>query len=286
MRRISISEFCTYRWSFEQDLLRYAALGCNSAGIWRRKVEDFGVSRAIELAYEMKTDVSSLNWVGGFTGSDGRRFDDAVQDAVEAIQLANQLNAGCLVLHPGGRNNHTNKHAFRLINKALSELVPIASDYGVRLAMELIPEPHRSPWTFVHSLADIRRLLHSHAGESLGLVVDLYHVGLHEPTLDWLREQSDRIALVQLADRSIGTGVEEYRQQLGSGDVDLQRWFGLLDDVNYQGPLELELHGVGVEGMDYFDLLDQSLDFLHQHVPANSPSSQPQQVTSRVRAND
>ena len=273
MRQISVSQFTTCQWTFEEDLLRYQALGYDSIGVWRRKIDDFGHRDAIDMLYDSSLSVSSLNWAGGFTGSDGRSFVDAVDDAVDAISLASKLNAGTLIVHPGARNNHTNSHAFRLLESALSEIAPIAEDFGVRLSIELIPESMESPWTFIHSFSLVDQLLDSFAPDQLGLVLDLYHVGLNTPSLERLECFSDRINLVQLSDRLGTSGTEESRLLPGQGSVDIAEWIARLDHLNYDGPIELEVHGCGVDGIDYFDRLDLSYDYLQNQLPV--PPIQP-----------
>ena len=276
MRQISVSQFTTCQWTFEEDLLRYQALGYDSIGVWRRKIDDFGHRDAIDMLFDSPLNVSSLNWAGGFTGSDGRSFVDAVDDAVDAISLASKLNAGTLIVHPGARNNHTNSHAFRLLESALTEIAPVAEDFGVRLSIELIPGFVESPWTFIHSFTQIDQLLEIFAPDELGLVLDLYHAGLNTPTLERLERFSDRINLVQLSDRLEISETEESRLLLGQGTVDIAEWIARLDRLNYNGPIELEVHGAGVEGIDYFDRLDLSYDFLRNQLPV-----QPIQPVSR-----
>jgi len=247
MRQISVSQFTTCQWTFEEDLLRYQALGYDSIGIWRRKIDDFGHRDAIDMLYDSSLSVSSLSWAGGFTGSDGRSFVEAIEDAMEAITLASKLDAKTLIVHPGARNNHTNSHAFRLLESALVQLTPVAEDYGVKLSMELVPG-------FVEP-------------EQLGLVLDFYHAGLNQPTLDRLDLFADRIDLVQLSDRINAPNCEENRVLPGQGSVNLAQWVATLDALNYDGPIEVELHGAGVEGVDYFDRLDLSYDFLRHELP-------------------
>ena len=275
MRQISVSQFTTYHWTFKEDLLRYQTLGYDSIGIWRRKIDDFGHRNAIDMLYDSSLTVSSLNWAGGFTGSDGRSYIDAIDDAVDAISLASKLNAETLIVHPGARNNHTNTHAFRLLESALAQLTPIAEDYGVKLSIELIPGFVESPWTFVHSFSQIDQLLNSFASEQLGLVLDLYHAGLNQPTLDRLEQFADRINLVQLSDRIDSAIVEENRLLPGQGSVDLAAWITKLDALDYTGPIELEVHGVGVEGIDYFERLDLSYDYLRHQLPVQPVRPEP-----------
>ena len=88
MAVLSINEVSTFRWTFDQDVTRYAAAGIGAMGVWRRKISDFGESRGIELLAEYNMRVSNLSWVGGFTGSDGRTFKESVEDAADGIRLA------------------------------------------------------------------------------------------------------------------------------------------------------------------------------------------------------
>ena len=96
MHQLSVSEFSTYRWTFFQDVIKYSNTGYSSIGVWRTKVEDYGQAEAVDLIHEMKLNVSSVNWAGGFTGSDGRSFVEAIDDAVDAIRLTSSLQASCL----------------------------------------------------------------------------------------------------------------------------------------------------------------------------------------------
>ena len=285
MRQISVSQFTTCHWTFEEDLLRYQALGYDSIGIWRRKIDDFGHRDAIDMLYDSSLGVSSLNWAGGFTGSDCRSFIDAVDDAMDAISLASKLKADTLIVHPGARNNHTNSHAFRLLESALMQLTPVAEDYGVKLSIELIPGFVESPWTFVHSFSQVDQLLDSFAPDQLGLVLDLYHAGLNQPAMDRLEQFADRISLVQLSDRIDGTSADESRLLPGQGNVDIAQWITKLDHMGYNGPIELEVHGAGVEGVDYFDRLDLSYDYLRRELPARpvQPAARQTLPTAELR---
>ena len=58
MRQISVSQLTTCQWTFEEDLLRYQALGYDSIGIWRRKIDDFGHRDAIDMLYDSSLSVS------------------------------------------------------------------------------------------------------------------------------------------------------------------------------------------------------------------------------------
>src|SRR5580692_4296145 len=128
MARLSMNEMTTYRWSFEEDVARYAAADIGAIGVWRQKLSDFGEDKGVELLAESGLEVSNLLWAGGFTGSDGRSVRDSIDDAAEAIRLAAELRAACLVVYSGSRHGHTHNHARRLVTDALAELLPLATE--------------------------------------------------------------------------------------------------------------------------------------------------------------
>src|SRR5262245_61791312 len=128
MTLLSMNEITTYRWSWEDDINNYLEAGYNGIGVWRPKLSDGDEDEAIERILYSGLSVTHVSWAGGFTGSDGRSFAEGVDDALAALRLAAALRAGCLVVYPGGRNNHILPHAGRLLRQAIDKLLPFAED--------------------------------------------------------------------------------------------------------------------------------------------------------------
>jgi sugar phosphate isomerase/epimerase len=265
--RISICQFSTYRWNFFEDVLRYAAHGFNSMGVWRRKLDDFGLDAAADLLFEMKMNVSSIHWAGGFTG-DGQTFKSAIEDAFESIQITSRLNAGCLIVHPGSRNGHTTTHAKRLWKSALQKILPVASDFGVQIAIEPVLSKAPSSWTFQNSLAETLQTLQEFPSANLGIALDMYEVGLDPTVFESLQEFASRIKLVQFSDRcgkewENQSGLvknESNRLPIGKGDVQFDRWLATLQELGYHGNIEVEIHNGSAES-EYADLLSSTRSF-------------------------
>ena len=74
MVRLAVSELTTFRWSFEEDVAQYRAAGISAIGVWRQKLADIGEPKGTQLLTESGIAVSSLQWAGGFTGSDGHSY--------------------------------------------------------------------------------------------------------------------------------------------------------------------------------------------------------------------
>ena len=250
--QIAVNEFSTPCWSFHQDVIKYASHGINKIGISRRKVGDFGESAAADLLFEMKMEVSSVNWAGGFTGSDGFSFVEAIDDAMEAIVFASQINAECLLIYPGGRNGHTNRHASRLFENAIDTLIPIAADYNIPLAIEPMIGNESADWSSLGSYRAFFGLLDNFPSEYLGCVLDLFHCGLNPQLLPLFQSYANRIRLIQFADRKLPSN-EKVAQRLlpGHGDVDFDFWIDGLSASPLDCSVELEVYGYKNQSIKY-----------------------------------
>ena len=259
MHRLSVNEMTTYRWSFEEDVTNYSAAGFPALGVWRQKLSDFGDEKGIELLSEYQLQVSSLLWAGGFTGSDGRTHAESIEDAKEALWLADSLNAQSLVIYTGARGGHTHKHARRLIVNALDQLAPLATDIDVMLAVEPMHPGCATDWTFLTDLNEAGNLVRSLQSSHVKLVLDTYHFGHIHDLCQRLPELISDIALVHLGD-SKGPPVngEQNRCRLGEGNLPLKEITETLNESGYDGWYDVELMGEEIEVQDYHDLLNHS----------------------------
>ncbi len=270
MGRLSVNELTTYRWSFDEDVHQYLEAGIEGIGVWRDKLVDFGEEKGAELISESGIAVSCLLWAGGFTGSDGRRFSDSVEDASQAIELAALIGAPTLVLHSGGRGGHTLRHAHRLLETALVELLPVARTAGIRLAMEPMAPASAIDWTvqtdLKETLALVRRIDHP----ALALVLDTYHWMQRAELESLLPELVEHLALVHLADSRTFPSADQQRCPLGRGRRPLSRVVSRLEELGYQGWYDIKLMGEEIEALDYRQLLAESADLVRQWFSAEA----------------
>ena len=264
MPRLSVNEMTTYRWSFEEDVAGYLAAGISSIGVWRQKLADFGEEKGAELLADHDLAVSNLLWAGGFTGSDGRTHRESLEDAEEAIRLAAALNTQNLVVYSGARNGHTHKHARRLMSEALKELLPIARELNVILAVEPMHPGCAEEWTFLTSVEDTLNLLGECEDSHVKLVYDTYHLCQHEEDLITLADLVDQIAVVHLGDCKEPPKSEQNRCRLGEGRIPLNRVIQTLEDAGFAGYYDVELMGEEIEACNYNDLLNHCRKFFTQ----------------------
>ncbi len=258
MARLSINELTTFRWSFEEDVRHYREAGVDGIGVWRQKLSDFGEEKGIELLLESGLAVSSLLWAGGFTGSEGKSHKESVEDAKEAIRLAAAMDADCLIVYSGPRAGHTHNHARRLMRSALDEILPLADDVDLNLAIEPMHAGCAADWTFLTELNETVELLQAYDTPRFKLAFDTYHLCQNGCVLSRLKELVPRIAIVQLGDAKAPPQGEPNRFPLGEGTLPLAEVVHELQRCGYAGFYDVELMGEEIEQTGYQDLLAQS----------------------------
>jgi sugar phosphate isomerase/epimerase len=275
MLELSMNEVTTLRWSFEEDIENYCQAGYRSIGLWRQKLGDIQEDEAVDLLADSGLRVSSLACAGGFTGLGGATFREGIDDAQAALRLAAQVQAGCLVIHPGGRNNHTSRHALRLLRTALDELLPMAEFYEVPLVLEPMHVACAASWTFLTDFEHVSNLVWEYNTPYLKLALDTYHYPWSESERNLLPQLAPLLGIVHLADRREPPSIDHERCPLGRGELPLVDIIATLIESGYAGPFDIRLMGSEIQPSDYRRLLTQSRTAFSEFV---------QQATSRTLA--
>jgi len=262
MATYSINQMSTLRWSFEQDCFRYHEAGLSAIHVWREKIFEYGEAKGGTLLEELDLEVSALSWAGGFTGSDGRGFDDAVADGREAIRLAHELKAGSLIVYSGAQGGHIAKHAFRLFLSALDALIPLAEEHGVTLAIKPIRHSYGHDWTMIRSIASALDLISAMGSQHLKLALDLYEFADQFEVINKLDLLIPHLALVQIGDRCGDQIDEPNRCVPGEGQLKLEETIRKIQALGYNGPFDVELMGRDVQNLSYEEMLTRSIAYI------------------------
>jgi len=233
--KIGVNQITTYHWNVAEELRAYQQTGFESIGLWRAKLAEFGEAATIGLLAESDLTVSSLSWAGGFTGYNGHALSEAMFDVEEAIALAAEMNAGCVVVATGPRAGHTRNHARRLVIDALVALSDDAGERGVRLALQPMHRCFANEWTFLNTIDQTMSLISDCDHSHLGLAFDVYHLWQEVNLFDKIQEVAQQTWLVQLSDAPQNRCGELDRCSLGTGEVPLPEIMAAFQKAGFDG---------------------------------------------------
>lgn len=278
---VAISELTTARWELRQELAHSSEHGFAAVSLWRPKMSDHGAEAVAASLARAGMRASSLQWAGGFTGSDGRSFRESLGDAAEAIEAAAVLAAASplgqppvVIVHAGCRGGHTRSHAARLLHDALETLVPLARRDGVVLALKPV-HPRAAPECgFLTSLEAALGIVEAADTPHLRLALDLWHFGdaIDGPGL--LERLAAATAIVQVADRCGCPTDDADRQPAGMGCLPLEDLVGGLVAHGYRGDFEFDPVGEAVEMLGYEGTLHETrrtIDAWSERLAARQP---------------
>ena len=239
--RLALHETTTYRWSLEKDARACRAAGITGLGLWRPKLDDFGDEPTAQLLEELNLTPVSLGWTGGFTGSEGCSFQDAMADASATLVQAHEVGARVVLITPGRRGGHTWNHAYRIVCEALDHLGNLAGCLNLHLAVQPALPQFGRDCTFLSTLDRTLDLLDRCNHSRVGLNLDLFHLG-HDPLLcTRIPEFVEHIKTVQLCDAPARPASEYDRHAPGDGNLPLTEIVQALESAGYAGFYELQL---------------------------------------------
>lgn len=251
----SANGLTTLRWDLLQDVAGCQDAGIHSIGLWRPKVLEFGEERAVELLRDSSLDVSSVSWIGGFTGANGHGFCDSIWDAKQAIRFAGDVGAQSVVVLSGGRGSHTLNHARRLLLEALRELADEAEAADVDLALQPMHPMFAADWTFLSSLDHTIDILAMVGHPRVKLAFDTYQLW-QEPDLQTrLPGLVPLLGIVQVSDWREPPRSLQDRLVPGDGIIPLKGIIESLIRGGYRRHFDLQVWSDETWSSDYPQLL-------------------------------
>ncbi|SFI00598.1 sugar phosphate isomerase/epimerase family protein [Planctomicrobium piriforme] len=259
-RRISINQLTTLRNCLSSDLDEYRRHEIAAIGVHWRKLNYYGIRRSIRRIQQSRLAVSSLGWIGGFTGEHGHALPEVMCEAKRMIRVASQIRAGVVTVVTGPQAGHIRSHAFRIVADALKELTEFASIYDVRLAVQPMHSMFAKNWSFIHTLDDGLQLLDKVGNPRLQLSFGTYHLWEEPGLLQRIEEVAPRIGLVSLADWGEAPRHENDRLLPGEGRLPLNDVIQSLEQHGFSGWYELEVWSRDLWKLDHRDLMRRCVD--------------------------
>ncbi len=245
LARLSLNQRTIPSWNLVDVVAACVRAGVPSIGLWREPVAEVGLAEAARIVADAGLRVSSLCRAGFLTAADGDEQRHAITDNISAIDEAATLGAECLAIVPGGiPDGSTDVDGARSrFAAALDELVPVAAERGVRLAVEPLHPMFCADRGVVVTLDEALDLVEPYPVEQVGVVIDTYHVwwdpGVHEA----IARAGQRIASYQISDwiEPLSHGMLLSRGMMGDGFIDFVSLGRAVADAGFDGDVEVEI---------------------------------------------
>ncbi|MDG4833512.1 sugar phosphate isomerase/epimerase [Solwaraspora sp. WMMD1047] len=264
--RFALNQATTKYWPLPDLVAGCVDAGVTGVGLWREETAAYGLDKTAALVRDAGLAVTSL-CRGGFFNT-----PDWYDENRRAIDEAATLGAPVLVLVSGGlpAGSRDVDAARAHVGEAIGALVPYARQAGVRLAIEPLHPMFCADRCVVASLGQALDLAAPHPAETVGVVVDTYHLWWDDQVWDQLARagREERIACFQVADwvTPLPAGVLLGRGLPGDGCVDLRRFRAAVDAAGYRGPVEVEVFHADVWARPGRDVLNAALAGYLAHV--------------------
>jgi len=268
--RLSISQVSTRAWTFDEDVSRYAAAGVEGIGVWRGKLHRFGLAEAKEILKETGLSVANLiaeiPLAGEGSGMTGPEFEQGLA----VLDIARELGTDLVIVIPGNSLGRSTEMMRTLTVRALGALAPHAAGRGVRLALEAIRAPFRD---YLHTLEDTLSIVHEVDHPAVGAVVDTWHVWDEPVLLDSIRNEIDRILVVQFSDFRRPTLSRDERLLPGDGVSNLMEILTAIHRAGYRGWYDLEIFSTDLWSGDNGVIVERTVEWFERFKVAAAGSN-------------
>jgi sugar phosphate isomerase/epimerase len=214
-------------------------------GLWRDRVAELGLAKTVATVRAAGLHVSSLCRGGFFTHADPQARAAAMADNRAAVTEAAALEADALVLVSGGLVPGSRDLALarRMIGDAIADLVPFAQQAGVRLGIEPMHPMFCADRCVISRLGEAVDLALQFPDETVGVVVDTYHVWWDSQLAADISRAAGRIVSYQLCDWILPLPADALlgRGHLGDGFIDFPLISAQVLSAGYRGYAEVEI---------------------------------------------
>jgi sugar phosphate isomerase/epimerase len=250
LERLSLNQATVKHLSLQDAAALCGRHGIRAIGLWRDRVAEAGLSSAVAAVRDAGLHVSSLCRGGFFTRADADGRAAARADNHAAVTEAAELGADVLALVCGGLvpGSRDLGLARRMVADAIGDMVPVAQRLGMRLGIEPLHPMFCADRCVISSLGEAVDLALLFPAETVGLMVDTYHVWWDARLSGELARAAGRIFGYQVCDWVLPLPADTLlgRGHVGDGLIDFGPISAGVTAAGYDGYVETEIFNADV----------------------------------------
>ena len=218
--------------------------GFQGVELWFDKIEEYLKKRQfsdlIELIESYDLAVASIIAVHSPLWSSQDEFDKQMKINEKRLDLAEKLDAECVVAILSDLDGHSVREAEEATYKRLREVVKLAEERNLKLGLEFIAFRR-----FVNNLESALKIVETIDNVHLGITFDTFHFFKSKGNPKEIgRIPKDKLFLVHINDvpeKPLDELQDSDRVYMGRGVIPLKRIIGEIRKIGYQGFLSVEL---------------------------------------------
>ena len=246
INRLSVSEVTTLHSSFDSDVASYHAAGLGGIGVWESKLDGRDLRETADHLEEAGLKVTNLVPTGNSVFPNALDREplnprERTDTLIAKLPTLGLLEPETIVVVTG---NVPGVDSSELRWRCVSELRRVAQragELGMRLALEPMHPCAADDFSFVDSLADAADLVGDVGQPALGILFDMWHVGQGPKAVAELREYSDLVVGVHVADALAPTRGWADRRFPGEGTLPIGEFVDVLEAAGFQGSYDVEI---------------------------------------------
>jgi len=207
--------------------------GLELTGVETRAAAEDARAAAEAAGIEIASVMASTHWKLPLSSTDEAVRVEGVRGVEGALRAADWAGTDVVLVVPGVVDDNTQYHAaMELAAKSIRELLPIAEDLGVTMALENV-------WNkFLLSPIEMRDFIDQFESDHVAAYFDVGNILLYGYPVHWIEVLGERIVRVHIKD--FNTDTKQFVALL-TGSVDYPRVMNALRGVGYDGWLTAEL---------------------------------------------
>ena len=254
--QLSINQYTLRQWTIPQLLAGCRAEQIRFVSLWRDKVAETGLQETRKLLDNAGIKVSSLCRGGFFPTPTRERQARMLEENYRAVDEAAALGAEVLVLVCGGIVNHDLDQSRAMVAQGIDSLLPYAAEAGVKLGLEPLHPMFAADRSVVVTLGQANAIIKSLKSESLGVVIDVYHVWWDPDLYAEIERASGHIFGFHVNDWIVPVpDILNGRGMMGDGVIEIKRLCQAVTTAGYRGPIEVEIFNDELWQLDGHELL-------------------------------
>ncbi|MGI5819828.1 MAG: sugar phosphate isomerase/epimerase family protein [Armatimonadota bacterium] len=207
--------------------------GLELTGVGTQAEAEDARAAAEAAGIEIASVMAVSHWKLPLSSTDEAVRVEAVKGIEESLKVADWAGTDTVLVVPGVVDEDNQYHAaLDLARKSIKELVPMAEELGVTMALENV-------WNkFLLSPVEMRDFIDQFESEHVAAYFDVGNILLYGYPVHWIEVLGERIVRVHVKD--FNTTTRQFVALL-TGDVDYPRVVNALRGVGYDGWLTAEL---------------------------------------------